>query len=114
MNTGKRKLTLNKVKKAIQGTGGIISAIAEKCGCDWHTADKFIKEHDELIELLRCETEAVLDVGEMGLFNAVESNDPWAIQFLLSRKGKHRGYGEKVEVDNKNPAPVIFVNDVKK
>jgi hypothetical protein len=113
MNTGKRKLTISKVKKVIPGSAGIISAIAEKCKCDWHTADKFIKEHEELSELLRCETESVLDVGEMRLFDAVDSGEPWAVQFFLARKGKQRGYGDSVDHAVKTESVVTFIQDVK-
>lgn len=41
---GKNLYTAAQFIEAIPGTGGIISAIAKRVGCDWITAKKYITE----------------------------------------------------------------------
>ena len=93
------KLTFKQVSKAIEGSGGIISDIAEKCECDWHTAKTFIDKDEKLTRLLQNEKEGILDLGESRLYQAVDEGEPWAVQYLLTRLGKKRGFGEKQEIE---------------
>ena len=41
---GSNQFTAKQFIKAIPGTGGIISALADKVGCGWHTAKRYIKD----------------------------------------------------------------------
>ena len=41
----------------------------------------------------------MLDTAEDRLFQAVDTGEPWAVQFLLTRLGRGRGYGDKLEID---------------
>lgn len=86
------------IKKAIKGSGGIISKIASRLKCDWHTAKKYINKHN-LNRLLDNEIETTLDIAESKLIENIKEQDNTAIIFYLKTKGKHRGYVEKKEVD---------------
>ncbi|GIV52240.1 MAG: hypothetical protein KatS3mg038_2761 [Candidatus Kapaibacterium sp.] len=37
---GKRGYTIKEILAAIEGSGGITSAVAQRLDCDWRTADK--------------------------------------------------------------------------
>jgi hypothetical protein len=91
---------------AIPGTGGIITSIARKVGCDWHTANKYIKEHPTVQQAYANECETVLDVAELELIKCVRGGDMAAIRFYLSTKGKGRGYVERQEVSGPDNRPI--------
>lgn len=95
------------IKKAIQGSGGYISEIARRLKCDWHTADKYIKEF-ELTEDLIVEDERATDRAEIKLMQAIEDGEIAAIIFRLKTKGKKRGYVERQEVTGAGGDKVII------
>lgn len=95
------------IKKAIQGSGGYISEIARRLKCDWHTADKYIKEF-ELTEDLMIEDERATDRAEIKLMEAIEDGEIAAIIFRLKTKGKKRGYVERQEVTGAGGEKVII------
>lgn len=97
----------SEIKKAIQGSGGYISEIARRLKCDWHTADKYIKEF-ELTEDLIIEDERATDRAEIKLMEAIEDGEIAAIIFRLKTKGKKRGYVERQEVTGAGGDKVII------
>jgi len=86
-------------EKAIPGSAGIISAIAQKVGCDWHTAKKWIERDDGLQQMVTAELEASIDIAEASLLSLIKEKDLQAIKFFLKTKGKHRGYVETSRVE---------------
>lgn len=88
------------VIEAIKGTGGIISSVAKKMGCAWHTAKKYIDEHPTVKLAYDAECEGILDLAEVKLIGAINDNDLAAIKFYLMTKGKRRGYTERQEVEH--------------
>ena len=50
--------------KAIPGSGGIISTIARRVGCGWHTARDYVDKHPSVKQAYDDECEAVLDLAE--------------------------------------------------
>ena len=61
---GKEKFTAEQVVQAIAGTGGIVSAIAKKLDCDWHTVnDAVIAYGSALVE----DPHRIGDVTALGL-----------------------------------------------
>jgi hypothetical protein len=84
----------------IPGTGGIISTIAKRIGCDWHTAKKYIDNFPTIHRAYQDERELVLDVAESNLITLVKDSDFSAIKYYLSTQGKHRGYTERQETRN--------------
>ena len=117
------KFTAEQFIDAIPGTGGIISTIARRVGCKWHTARKYIDEYSTVKAAYDSECEAVLDVAESVVYGninvaarllkdgvQVDSSDA---KWLLSKKGKHRGYVERQEVavsGGGGPIPVALVD----
>lgn len=102
----KDQFTAKQFIEAIPGTGGIVSAIAKKVGCTWHTAKKYIDKHPTIKQAYEDECEAVLDMTETQAIKAIKKGDGPMIRYMLSTKGKHRGYVERVE--NKQVDEVVF------
>ena len=86
------------VQKAIENSGGIISKIATRLRCDWHTADKYIKAFG-LSDVVSAEKESLKDLAESKLIENIEDNDNTAIIFYLKTQAKDRGYVERNEID---------------
>jgi len=91
---------------AIPGTGGIISAIAKKVGCAWHTAKKYCTEYTTVRRVYEDECERVLDLAESKVIEMMNANDGTMIRYYLSTKGKGRGYTERHEVTGADGQPV--------
>ena len=82
---------------AIPGSGGIISTIARRAGCAWHTAKKYIGLYSTVQGAYADECEAVLDMAESKVIEAMNDGDGPMLRYYLSTKGKSRGYVEKVQ-----------------
>ena len=93
-----KKFTAEQFLTAIPKTGGIVSTIAARVGCSWATARKFIDTHPTVLAAYKDECETVLDMAESKLITAMNENDIESIKWYLARKGKHRGYSEKMEL----------------
>ena len=98
MSTSKYKA--QDFKDAIPGTGGIISSIARKVGCDWSTAKRWITEYPTVKQAYDDECESVLDMAEGVLLKNIKDGDSADAKWYLSRKGKRRGYVERQEVEH--------------
>lgn len=83
---------------AIPGTGGIISTIAKRVGCDWITAKKYITEMKTISDAYIAECEAVLDMAESKVISMMNKEDGAMLRYYLSTKGKRRGYVERQEI----------------
>lgn len=95
------RLSKRKVKAAIPKSAGIMSTIAARLGCHWNTAKKFIDADPELSQMLADEVEGVLDMAESVVFASARDGNTQDAKWLLSKKGKARGYGDSVDVDHK-------------
>jgi len=102
MGLGIRK---SDVKKAIEKSGGIVSTVAKRLKCDWHTAKKHIVKF-KMDAMMVAEKESLLDLAESKLISNIQDGDNTAIIFFLKTQGKERGYIErnemiaKLETDN--------------
>ena len=83
---------------AIPGTGGIVSAIARKVGCDWNTANRWINEAPTVRRAYDAECEAMLDLAESTVLKNIKDGDTADAKWYLTKKGKRRGYGDAVEL----------------
>jgi len=97
-----------KVLDAIEGSGGTTLAVAGRLGCAWHTAKAYIEKWESTKQAFEAETEKTLDRAEsliarnidLGLRIQQETKlpvDSSDAKWVLSRKGKDRGYAERLE-----------------
>lgn len=112
---------------AIPKSAGIISTIAARVGCSWATARKYINEYSTVKAAYDAEAQKPLDMAESVIYGNInaayaklkanekagirgETVDSADAKWLLSRKGKDRGYVERQEVTGKDGGPVIVIN----
>lgn len=96
---GRNHYTTEQFIKAIPGTGGIITTIAKKVGCDWYTAKKFITQYATVQTAYQAERETVKDHVENALIIEAKEGESWAVKYYLSTQAKDRGYAERQEID---------------
>jgi len=77
---------------AIPGTGGIISTIAKKVGCSWHTAKRYIETYPTIAQAYADECAVVLDLAETKVISAINDGDIQTAKWYLTMKGQGRGY----------------------
>jgi len=92
---------------AIPGTGGNVTAIAARVGCAWHTARSYIDRHPTVMDVYENERNTILDeIEDVAIAIARERDGPM-IRYLLSTRGRDRGYGESLTVRGDKDAPVV-------
>jgi hypothetical protein len=92
-----KKIQKCDVKKAIEGSGGYMSNIANKLNVSWHTAKKYV-ELFKLQEMIVEEDEKLNDLTEMKLIENIRNLDTASIIFRLKTRARNRGYVERVDV----------------
>jgi hypothetical protein len=80
------KYTVADFEQVIPGTGGIITTIASKMGCTWHTAAKHIKGSPKLKELVEGEANKIDDMAESVVINAIKDKDVQTAKWWLERR----------------------------
>lgn len=104
-------MSKKKFKEAVLDSGGVITTIANRLNVQRKTVYEWLVKHPEMKEYIEQETEKILDMAEISLFSQVKDKDLGATKYLLSTKGKNRGYIEKQEkelsFDNKGEKPIF-------
>lgn len=96
--------------EAIPGSGGIISTIAARVGCHWHTARRFCMEVKAVREVYDDEVEKTIDLAEAVILNALKEKDTTTAKWYLTMKGAPRGYAptQKNEVTGAAGEPMTI------
>ena len=72
--------------KAIPGTGGIISTIAKRVGCEWHTAKKYIDEYPTINLAYQNEKHSIDDKAVSNIYKAIAEGDLGTSKWWASMK----------------------------
>lgn len=94
--------------RAIPGSGGIISTIARRVGCDWHTVRRYIDEFSTVAQAYEDECEAVSDLAESKLIESIRGGDLASAKWWLSRKRRSE-FADRREITGANGAPVFDI-----
>lgn len=77
---------------------GMTFVAARRLGCSHLTMNARIAKSPRLQAVIAEQTGQLLDTAELKLAQAVTNGDLGAIKYLLSTKGRGRGYGERVDI----------------
>ena len=95
--------------EAIPGSGGIIATIAERVGCTWKTAHKYINEFSTVQEAYQDECETINDKAESTLIKSIEDGDVSSAKWWLTKKRKPT-FGDAVDITSAGePIQVVSV-----
>lgn len=93
-----QKYTMEQVLAAIKDSHGIITTIAKRLGCSWSKGRDSIDRWETTRKAFEDEIEQILDLAESKLFTSINNGDVQSAKWILSTKGKKRGYTERQEV----------------
>lgn len=92
------RYTEKQIEAALRQCKGMVYVAAKQIGCSPNTIKKRVAKSERLAEVIEAETGFLLDTAELKLASAVIDGELGAIKYLLSTKGKDRGYVERQEV----------------
>lgn len=95
MKRGK-KATLAQIKRALKSSGGLIGPAAAKLKIARQSLHARIASNPELQTFIADLDAALLDKAESNIARDVKKGDNSTSRWVLERKGKDRGYGNKV------------------
>ena len=93
----RKRISRTKVKNAIPGSGGVISAIARATGYSWYGLYKFIHNDPELSEMLRNEEEIINDLAESVLVAKIRAGDETVARWWLAHR-RRNVYGDNLDL----------------
>lgn len=101
------------VLEAIDGSVGIVLTVAHRLNCSWDTARGLINRWTETKKAFNAETEKILDLAEGQVFKAVKDGDISTAKWVLSRKGRQRGYEDTptIRLDSTDPLNINFTGE---
>ena len=101
-----RKFTPEQMVRALEESKGLIAPAARALGCSRDTIRSYLEEYAEVAQAKLDQREAVTDMAENALYQAILDREAWAVCFYLKCMAKDRGYVERAELTGTNGAPV--------
>jgi len=86
-----------------------MSTVARELGCDWHTAEKYVLRWEATRLAWADEKEKMLDMAEGVLYKNIRAGDSNDAKWVLSKLGKHRGFGDKLDVEHSGELGVVQI-----
>ena len=95
------RVTKTRFLKAVQGTGGILTMVAQKLSCSRATVYNFINKNPDMQKAIDQEREQILDAAQHNVYSRIQNNDWDATRYLLNTLGKQRGFTTSMELEHK-------------
>jgi hypothetical protein len=109
---GKNLFTAKQFIAAIPGSGGIVSTIAKRVGCDWDTAKKYLTEYPTVNQAWENEKERIDDMAESTLIKSIQEGNTQDAKWWLARVRREK-FGDNVDVTTAGESiklEVVYVN----
>lgn len=90
----KHRYKKNDILAAVRGSNGLVTNVARRLDCDWHTARENILRFPDVAKMFESESEEMLDLAENKVHKAISAEDMVTVRWYLATKGRNRGYGE--------------------
>lgn len=91
------RVSRQRIKNAIDGSGGVITVIARRTGYSWHTVRDAIDADAELSQMLHDEIESIDDLAEAALISKIRDGDDSVARWWLARRRRNQ-FGDGVDV----------------
>src|ERR671919_1240376 len=101
-----RKYTQEQMIKAMEESNGLIAPAARALGCSRDTIRSYLEEYTAVAQAKLDQREAVTDMAENSLYEAIRRGEAWAVCFYLKTQAKARGYVERAEIAGAKGAPI--------
>jgi hypothetical protein len=93
--------------EACKNSHGIISVVAERLKIHRTTCKNYLDRCTEAMAVLDAERQVMLDFAESTIVKGMKNGDTTSARWLLSVKGKDRGYNEKLDVELSGKLSVV-------
>jgi transposase-like protein len=101
-----RKYSQEQMIKALEESRGLIAPAARALGCSRDTIRSYLEQYTAVAQAKLDQREAVTDMAENSLYEAIRRGEAWAVCFYLKCMAKDRGYVERAELTGAKGAPV--------
>ena len=101
-----RKYTQEQMIAALEESKGLIAPAARALGCSRDTIRSYLEEYTAVAQAKLDQREAVTDMAENALYQAILDREAWAVCFYLKCMAKDRGYVEKAEISGPGGKPI--------
>ena len=94
---------------AIEGSGAIMSAVARNLGgVAWDTAERYVNKWAATRQAWKNEEEKILDLAENVLYRNIKDGDSGDAKWVLTKKGKRRGWADSLEITGKDGGAITI------
>jgi len=93
-----QRFKVAQIEEALRKGLGVYVAAAKILRCSPNTVKNYVNRNPKLQRLRDELVEETIDRAEITLLTAIQNGNLQAATFYLRTKGRHRGYGDKVEV----------------
>ncbi|MEQ8448237.1 MAG: hypothetical protein RIB97_00985 [Nitratireductor sp.] len=93
----KPKLSIARVKTALEQAGGIRTIAASLLNCHRSTLHTYLTRHPTLLVFADEIEETIKDIAEAEVIKAIRAGDMQTARWYLELKGKDRGYVRRIE-----------------
>lgn len=102
--------TTQQMIDALMEARGMVTVAAAVVGCHPLTVRAYMRRYPTVAQALLDAREAMTDVAESALYDAIVAGDLGAVKYYLSTIGKDRGYVERQEqrVSNADGGPLAL------
>ena len=89
------------VLAAILNSAGVMEYVAQKLGCTWETARKYVHKWDETSEAFSVAECKLHTLAYQSFHKAIKSGERWAVERVLDTSARRNGHGlvEHKQVD---------------
>lgn len=91
------RISRNRIRKAIPGSGGIISIVAQRAGYSWAAVRDAIRADEELSRMMQDEAETVNDLAELTIVEKIKGGDENSAKWWLARTRRSK-FGDNVDI----------------
>ncbi len=105
------KYTARQFIDAIPGTGGVISAIADKVGCAWNTAKTYIDNYATVQKAWLNERNEITDTAQNNIIRAIQKGDLQMSKWWLQVMDDEFNPPAKHELTGKDDGPILIKLD---
>lgn len=86
------------IADALREAHGLQTVAARRLDISHASVRRAISRSPMVMEAWRESREKLLDLAEGQLYKAIAAGEAWAIRYVLSTIGRHRGYTERLEL----------------
>lgn len=100
--------TAAQVIEALEKSAGIKTQAAARLRCHVNTVHAYCKRYPTVAAAAKAQDDTLVDMAESVLVRRLQQSEWDAAKFVLTTKGKDRGWGQSTEVTGKDGGPIIF------